>query len=290
MSLINFQKNGIEFRVEISGRINDILNQQELPLTFVVQDWLSGDTIYKAELVSGWWATFENSSFKNFSIFTKSGILLKELIFDPNKDAGDIEEFFNLWIKTRPRTKGLVLGAGSGRWGEWVLPVVQNNCFAVLVEGDPHNQEILKKTHKNRKNVKIENSVVSTSDGKVDFWIAPDIEGAESHMVSSLNKSIVEKFLPDKKIESITVESLSINSIIDKYFNDDLDWIRIDVEGSDYDVIMAIRPEVLSRLKMLVYENMNISTDHVSEINNKLRDHGFGKFLDFGIDTVCIRE
>lgn len=284
MSIINFLKTSDGIKVEISEFINDILDQSEFPLNFVVRDWISGEISFQSELWGNWWAFYETHSFKNIYVYTKSGKLLKEVLFRPDIEGGDIEEFFNIWARSKSRSNGLVLGAGTGRWGEWLLPVVNNDCFVVLVEGDPINQEILLKTHKDKKNVKIENCVVSSTDGLVDFWIAP------FNMVSSMDKKVVEKFFPGVDISSVSVPSFSINSIIDNHFNNDLDWIRIDIEGSDHDVIMSIRPEILKRLKMLVYENMNISSSQIYQINDRLKNHGFNKFIEFGIDTVCLKN
>lgn len=284
MSIINFLKTSDGIKVEISESINHILDQSEFPLSFVVRDWISGEISYQSELWGNWWSFYETYSFKNIYVYTKSGKLLKEFTFRPDFDGGDIEEFFNIWVKSKSRSNGLVLGAGTGRWGEWLLPVFNNECFVVLVEGDPINQEILLKTHKDRKNVKIENCVVSSTNGLVDFWIAP------FNMVSSMDKKVVEKFFPGVDISPITVPSFSINSIIDKHFNNDLDWIRIDIEGSDHDVIMSIRPDILIRLKMMVYENMNITSEQIFQINERLKNHGFNDFLNFGIDTICLKN
>ena len=284
MSIINFLRTSDGIKVEISESINYILDRSEFPLSFVIRDWISGEISYQSELWGNWWSFYDNYSFKNTYVYTKSGKLLKEFTFRPDVDGGDIEEFFNIWVKSKSRSNGLVLGAGTGRWGEWLLPVFNNECFVVLVEGDPINQEILLKTHKDRKNVKIENCVVSSTDGLVNFWIAP------FNQVSSMDKKVVEKFFPGVDINPIYVPSFSINSIIDKHFDNDLDWIRIDIEGSDHDVIMSIRPDISIRLKMMVYENMNITSEQIFQINERLKNHGFNNFLNFGIDTICLKN
>lgn len=283
MNYINFDKTDNLFRVDISHELGNIIPEDEIPLKFRVEDWLTSDVYYQCDITPGMWATFDNTSFKNFCLYTKSGKLIKKLPFDVYNDTSTIEEVFNAWVVSRERSRGLVLGAGTGRWGEWLLPVVNNQCNVVLVEGDPNNIEKLVETHRNRINVVVENSVVSETGGEVKFWLAPH------STVSSLDKSVVEKFWPGVDIESVTVQSKTINQIIEEHFDNNLDWIRIDLEGLDHKILMSLEMSIVPNLKMLVFENMNISSTEIEDIVNKLKDFGFNKFINIDIDTICLK-
>jgi FkbM family methyltransferase len=284
MDYIKFDKKPNLFRVDVSLEIDEIIEKEEMPLKFRVEDWLTSHIYYEANLDRGWWASYDNTGFKNFCVYTKSGKILKKLQFDPYNDVSKIEEAFNIWISSRKRSKGLVLGAGNGRWGEWLMNVVNNDCSAVLVEGDPNNHKALEVSHKSRSNVKIENCVVSPNGGKVKFWIAPQ------NMVSSLNVDVVKKFFPESDPEFVEVESKTINQIIKENFTSDLDWIRIDLEGLDHEIIMGLDPRIVPNLKMVLFENMNISSFEYSDIKNKLSNMGFSNFIDIGIDTICTKK
>lgn len=283
MKYINFEISDELFKVTIDGSLIDIINVNELPLKFRVEDWLTGDILYEFDMNPGWWSTYNNTSFKNFCVYTKSGKILKKKSFDPHNEVSKIEEAFNIWVTSNTRSNGLVLGAGTGRWGEWLLNTTNNDCRVVLVEGDPNNQELLYQAHKNRPNVSIEKCVVSTDGGLVKFWVAPQ------NMVSSLDKSVVEKFWPNIEPEFVEVESKSINQIIQTHFEKELDWIRIDLEGLDHQILMSLDLELVPNLKMVIYENMNISNEEIEEINTKLSKLGFGKFINIGIDTMCLK-
>lgn len=283
MNYINFEYDEKSFKVSIDESISDVINSDELPLKFRVQDWLTSDIYYETDLLPGWWATYNNTSFKNFNIYTRTGKLIKRKSFDVYNDVSKIEELFNIWICSRDRSNGLVLGAGNGRWGEWLLNTVNNDCRVVLVEGDPKNWQSLVSSHITRANVLIEKCVVSSDGGMVRFWIAPQ------NMVSSLDKSVVQKFWPEVEPEFIDVESKTINQIISSNFNSELDWIRIDLEGLDHKIIMSLDVSLVPNLKMLIYENMNISEDEIREIKGKLSSIGFKNFIDVGIDTLCLK-
>lgn len=271
------------FRVNIDHSISNLIPEFEFPLKFRVEDWLTSDVYYQAELRPGWWAVYNNTSFKNFCVYTKSGKTIKKLTFDPYNDITQVEEIFNIWISSNTRTNGLVLGAGTGRWGEWLLPVCNNDCQVILVEGDPSNIETLKMAHAHRPNVMIETCVVSENDGLVKFWIAPQ------NMVSSLDKTIVEKFWPDSEPKFVETEAKSINTIIRERIGDKLDWIRIDLEGADHKILMSLDLSLVPNLKMVLFENMNINEQEISEIKEKLKMIGFEKFMDIGIDTICLK-
>ena len=282
-NLIKYEINNDNIKVVVDPIVGKIIPLNKFPMTFKVENWLNGDIIWECELFPGYWASWDDLNFKNFSVYGKDGELLKRKIFSPYMDTGDIEEFFYLWIGSREITNGLVLGAGTGLWGEWVFNVINNDCKVVLVEGDPNNTPHLSTNHENRTNVVIEPVVVSPNGGKVKFWVAP--QGC----VSSMNEENVKKFLPDMETEFIEVESKSIMNIIHDNFHDGLDWMRIDLEGIDHQIIMNIDDEILQQVKMIIYENMNISKVEIDEIKEKLSKNGFTTFIDFGIDTACVK-
>jgi FkbM family methyltransferase len=281
--MITFNIENDNFRVNIDHSIINLIPVAEFPLKFRVEDWLTSDVYYETALSPGWWAAYNNTTYKNFCVYTNSGKLLKKLVFDPYNNTAETDQVFNIWVSSHPRSRGLILGAGTGRWGEWLLPVYNNECSVVLVEGDPNNIVILKDTYKNRSNVSIETCVVAENEGLVKFWIAPH------NMVSSLDKNIVKKFFPDAEPDFIETEAKTINTIIKEHFDDNLDWIRIDLEGLDHKILMSLDLSLVPNLKMVLFENMNINQQEIYEIKSKLELAGFGKFLDFGIDTICVK-
>lgn len=282
--LISFSFIDNSIKVIIDESILNVIPQDEFPLTFKVEEWLNNKLVWTCELYSGWWATYHDLNYKNFSIYTKNNKLLKESKYTPDRIIGNLEEYFYLWIKSRKKTNGLVLGAGTGEWGEWVYNTINDDCNVILVEGDPNNIKILKENYKNIKNAIIEPIVVSPNGGNVNFWVAP------FGLVSSMDKNNVKKFLPDSEPECIEVKSKSVMEIIhDNIPTGFLDWIRIDLEGIDHDIIMNIDDDILEKTSMFIYENMNISDNQIMEINKKLIKNGFINIIKIGIDTIAIK-
>ena len=282
MELIKFEFVENTIKVIVDPRVAYIIPKDEFPLKFKVEEWVNNNLIWECDIYEGHWASYGELNFKNFSIYTKSNKLIKKYEFSPYMSVGDIEEFFYLWVGSRERTNGIVLGAGTGLWGEWVHQTLNYNCNVVLVEGDPNNIEKLESVFKDKVNVIIEPIVVSPKGGKVKFWIAP------FGLVSSMDRENVKKFLPDSEPECIEVESKSVTELMTKHFPDKIDWLRIDLEGIDYDVIMNIDDSMLQKLSMIIYENMNITDNQIEEINSKLIRNGYSIHV-FGIDTVAVK-
>jgi hypothetical protein len=90
MSLIQFHKQDHFFKVEISEHLANIIDKKDLPLHFVVTNWISNEIIWQTELTPDMWATYDNTSFKDFFVYTKNGKLLKSRTYDPMNDGGDI--------------------------------------------------------------------------------------------------------------------------------------------------------------------------------------------------------
>ena len=141
------------------------------------------------------------------------------------------------------------LGAGAGdlderadfRCGftEFIKKNYSENSKVFVVEANPKNIEKLNKSYKNYNNVKILNLAISSNnDDELILYYAE--EDSPHYQVCSSNINHVKKHYPSSLIKKFYIESISINDLFKKYSINQIDYLSIDIEGLDYDVLMSI--------------------------------------------------
>lgn len=271
------------FRVEINSDISDVIEKQHFPLKLFVSEYVSGEILDEIQLYPNRWYSDVVTNFRNFTLTTNTGNNLMEWKYNPNLHSDDLDQFFNLWISSRSKSKGIVLGAGTGEWGEWVIAVKKGTTQALLIEPDPANFPKLQNNFNSNHKVILDNCCVSTQEGIVDFWISP------YNKFSTLDPNIIEKYFPGYKPEKISVKSKTINRIINEYKFEDVEWIRLDIEGYDDHVIKDLDFSLLNELKFICYEYTNLSEDRHENLRNFFELKGFTKELFFHDNVVRIK-
>ena len=125
---------------------------------------------------------------------------------------------------------------------------------AFIVEANPKNINRLKECYKNFKNVYIFNFAINQNDTNLcEFFFSKD--DAPHYHVCSLDINHVKKHYPNSVIESFKVKGLNINDFFSKYIGEKIDYLSIDLEGIDYEVMMEI--------DLLTFRIENISIEHL---------------------------
>ena len=151
-----------------------------------------------------------------------------------------------------------------------------------VVEANPINIKKLKETYKGYKDIKIYNIGISNkTEKKIKFYYADD--DAPHYQVCSAKIEHVKKHHPNSKINYFDIETISINSFLKNYVKyGNIDYLSIDIEGLDYDVLMAID---LSKYNIT---NISIEFLHLSKkqkrcMINHLLKYGYSYF-GYGYD------
>ena len=93
--------------------------------------------------------------------------------------------------------------------------------------------------YKNVENVIIENVAVKPSYMSEDeIEIFYHINDGPKYEVSSMIKSHVEKHYDGGEIKSFIINSLTIEELLDKHNLKKIDWLLIDVEGLDAELVL----------------------------------------------------
>tara|TARA_Y100001970_G_scaffold273251_1_gene371167 strand:- start:1083 stop:1787 length:705 start_codon:yes stop_codon:yes gene_type:complete len=164
------------------------------------------------------------------------------------------------------------LGAGAGdqdqraefRCGftEFVKKNYNKNSKVFVLEANPLNIEKLKFCYKNFENIQIFNLAISTNKSdKLTFFYAQ--EDAPHYQVCSSDINHVRRYYPESKIETFSVKSITINDFFENQSIYEIDYLSIDIEGFDYEVLMSID---FNRFNI---KNISIEYLHLTKIQKK---------------------
>jgi FkbM family methyltransferase len=141
--------------------------------------------------------------------------------------------------------------------------------FVLLVEPLSFHIEDLKKCYKDFQNVYIEQVAVvpKEQEGKIKIYYNPaDGPGYEISSLD-LNSAGGEN---NTKFEE--VEAKTLTQLLDKYKITQLDFLFIDAEGSDDDIVMSLDLDKYS-IKYIEYEHLHVK--HGNSINTFLESKGY---------------
>jgi FkbM family methyltransferase len=153
----------------------------------------------------------------------------------------------------------------------------------VNVEPGP-NFEMFQASRPRDVNVK---AAVTDRDGQVDFFINDDLT-ATSSVFESMHPSVSGRVANRTKV---TVESVSLNTLVEKHAPDEVHFLNIDAEGSEGAIIMAadwrrFRPHII-----LAESTEPFSTKRVDgEWCELLKQNGFLEVYFDGINTWFVRK
>jgi FkbM family methyltransferase len=258
-------------------QLDKIYSENQLPLRLEIRNKVSNDLVWSTELSSHWWATFPNSEMNNTSILDAQSNIVYSYTWDVMINGS----FFykSLWLyckKLKSEGKepnGLAIGTHDGEFGEWCPLVYDNLSKITLVEASSKQFEKLNQNYNRNSNVKLVNSLV-TKDGKpVTFF-----EGGKGY-----TNSIVERVIRSWEIEQIsstTKESISINELVSN-ISGKLDWLHLDVEGLDSELIMNLDESLLPNF--IIFEDNNLLDEEKNNLMKYLADRGYLSKSENGI-------
>jgi FkbM family methyltransferase len=216
--------------------------------------------------------------------------LKKEKIFQYNIRAFDyasirqlFEEIFyrnEYYFKTKNKNPVIIdCGANIGFsiiFFKWLYPDSTIYGF----EPDKRTFELLEKNiAKNElKNVHLINVAVSNKSGKIDFFIDPEHPG---------NPAMSTRYGRMPKYKTI-VQSISLSSFIKKNNIRDIDFIKMDIEGSEKEVLKDLdKNKMFNRIKKLLIEYHHKIVGEKSCLGDYLKILEKNKF-EYQIDARCI--
>ena len=195
------------------------------------------------------------------------------------------------------------IGAADGlRWDPMRRYVVMHGWKGVFVEPVPSTFDLLKKNYAHHKGLTFVNAAIVGENTELQFWtFSPPflasipIEARTFYLrKSSFEKRLaiaaateytdVEReflakngFPPrdvSEHVVSILVQSMTLNTLVERYNIDRVDFLMIDTEGHEAEIIPAIDFKRV-RPRAILYENMNMKPDDREKVAAYLMWNGY---------------
>ena len=200
------------------------------------------------------------------------------------------------------------VGANDGRTNDPVHKYFRDYGWkGLLVEpqADVFNNELIK-TYANNKNVILENVALGKEEGQLSFYRVAISKARWATGLSSFDKKSLEGHIENgyiqrkakdegveiptdlsKLIEEVKVPTMKIDGLLGKHHIESFNFLCIDTEGYDFEVIKLIdlkktHPEVI------LFESKNLSDKDFIEAKELLTSLGYTLFWEKG-DTLAIK-
>ena len=211
---------------------------------------------------------------KKLKFIIKSSIFLT-IIFDYliSKTGVNFENEYRI-IKIINKKKPLIIDIGA-HTGESIKNFLKFNKKSRIIAFEPisKNFEIIKKYSKNNKNIRAINKAVTNSNSKlfifVPYLCGYSLDSLSSIAIEDLKKRINHFFnIPLKKfkIKKILIKTTKIDN-----FNFKPDLIKIDTEGSEYNVLISAKNTISKNNPIIIIEYNHNNYFKIEKFLNKLR-------------------
>jgi len=150
--------------------------------------------------------------------------------------------------------------------------LLEQGWRGVLVEPSPTCMGRIKKVYEFDPRIQLLQVAITENDGYIDFY---DTVGGDAIGTTDIaHKKKWEEGEYKIKYSPIQVQSMSMNTLISVH-GSDVDFLNIDVEGTNINLFRTIPNDFLHRLKMICIEH----DGHYDEIAVKLGTFGFRKLM-----------
>lgn len=165
----------------------------------------------------------------------------------------------------------------------------QNKSNGVCIE--PDVQQIQKIKRKRPRDICLNVGVTASDENEADFYVM------SSKTLSTFSKEEAQIFQSKhgKKIKKIVpVKLLNINNILEEYFTTCPDFISLDVEGLDFDILKSLDFEKFRPIAIIT-ETLNYSINRIDQkkefdIIEFMKTKGYFIYADTFINTIFVDE
>lgn len=188
------------------------------------------------------------------------------------KPDGEIGRFIQDYSKKKGKRKMkfIQVGANDGFTGDNIYWFIKYHQWSgILVEPIVYLFHKLKLTYRNfSQELFFENVAIADSDEPKDFYYIDNFEKDARYpewlrQLGSFNKQQVEwveNGYPGLKLKTEKIKCTSLSNLVRKYNYFDLDFLYIDVEGYDFEIIKTIDFSIL-KPKLIYYEHRHLTPE-----------------------------
>lgn len=171
------------------------------------------------------------------------------------------ESFMPMWLKARKGDVFIDVGAHIGKYAIAVAKTIGNQGTVVAIEPNQENYQALKKNVElnRRENIISLNLAAWKNNDEIDLFTG--------HLAGHHSAKI------DWKLGSAKVRAMSLDNVLKQLSIDKIDWIKIDVEGAEWEVLCGLRETVAKYKPKIVAE---ISHENRNKFKELLERQGYG--------------
>jgi FkbM family methyltransferase len=249
---VDYDINVYAYKSNLSGFVFEIINKIGITMFKEVHDFgnkigifINGNNFKLKTLIgdTAWWIFYEIFSLKNYEYD------------DIRIEKGDIV---------------LDIGANIGIFSIYASINGASNIYSV--EASPIIYKYLCENTKTFHNIKPINYGISDKTCKAEFFLHNEVTGA-STLYPDFNSHL------DKYVEKISL--IDINEFLSKYNITKIDFLKVDTEGSEFDIFKSLDENFLSnnvKKVFLEYHTNNNDNKDQDKIIDKLEKNGFEVF------------
>lgn len=238
----------------------------------------------------------------------------KQLMFDANANSkfygfiykiylkhfykprpNSLAEFIDAYSKKKGKVNFVQIGANDGFYNDPLYKFIKRDGWeGILLEPQPYVfNTFLKHLHKDNPSLHLINAALDYQDGERNIYRIAFSDSRWATGLTSFDKSVLEKViasgyvarvtkrygekLPEKLsdyIKAEPVQCLSVESLLSKHPLKTFDWLQIDTEGYDYEIIKMFNIEK-TQPAVIVYENFHLSAEDKAACEAYLIKNGY---------------
>ncbi len=199
-----------------------------------------------------------------------------------------VDYLFNSLKISRPSY--LEIGTNQPRICNNTYNFYKKGCKGVCIEPDIEMVRIIKQQ---RPKDTILNIGIGTRDQEnAEFYLFPGLTNGWS----TFSKEEAENRKRDTGImyQTLLMPLMSINTIMSKYFTPYPNFISLDVEGLDFEILQSIdyekfRPEVIC-VETITFGYLDNTEKKITAIAGYMHDKGYFEYADTHINTIFCRK
>jgi FkbM family methyltransferase len=170
-------------------------------------------------------------------------------------------DFQNDWV---------IVDVGAGI-GDFAIYAAQSQPKSQVYAFEPFSEsfELL------LKNIAL-NSIENIIPVKQAVWYYEDRLALDLSRDEPLQIKSQDKFSTDDLKNSILVDAISLRKIIETYHLDQIDLIKLDCEGAEYEILLRAPAEILARVERIIMEYHDFDAEqHHQKLSDFLKASGF---------------
>jgi len=220
---------------------------------------------------------------------------IAKAVFKPSGEIRmSVSNFIELWGANKIKTF-VSIGANDGKKNDPIAKyIVKNNWQGVMVEPMPDNFKKLCKNYEGVSGLQFENSGISNTRDKLNFYYVKDITDQDFDWVDQVSSFDKDSFYNNisvsppllNRVGVMELDVMTFGDLMEKYKLDGVDLVMVDTEGYDYKVIQSIDFSVY-KPKIVIFETDWLVQYEYKQLKSILRKAGY-KLYFAGIDCIAV--